>query len=85
MEHKICLLGKIFCETLQMNIIKNQYQKVHFVFSTCIITGKVNVHQRVYQNIKFMWWMLSTSYNASILYAHENQNCTDNHIMQIFE
>jgi len=37
-----------------MNIIKNQYQEVHTVFSTCIITGKVNVHQRVYQNTKFM-------------------------------
>jgi len=29
--------------------------------------------------------MLSTYYDASILYAHENQNCTDNHIMQIFK
>jgi len=50
MEKRICLLGKIFCETLHVNIIKNQYQKVLTVFSTCIITGNVNVHQRVYQN-----------------------------------
>jgi len=50
MEHKICLLGKIFCETLHVNITKNWYQKVLTVFSTCIITGKVNVHLRVYQN-----------------------------------
>lgn len=36
-------------------------------------------------NTKFIRQMLSTYCDVSTLYAHENQNFTDNHIMQIFK
>jgi hypothetical protein len=70
MEHKICLLRKIFCETLQINT-KNRPRKIRTVFPTCIITSKVNIHQTVYQNKhKIRVTKLTTYYDNLVLYAH---------------